>query len=244
MLTEAAGGERSATYTIQLEIFEGPLDLLLHLVRQQEIDIQQIPLAEITDQYLRYLEMMKDLSITIAGEFLAMAANLIYIKSQTLLPTESNPEVHEEVERFRRDLVQQLVEHEKFKQAAQVLFERQTLEQSVWTRGEDEFEEEEQGLVSANVFDLLSAFHKMAERYKEEIILEIEHDPITVEEKIGEIRRLLNIQGEVFFSLFFQRKLTRLHLAVTFFALLELTRLREVRLVQKGMFEDICIQAC
>jgi len=231
-------------YRIQLEIFEGPLDLLLHLVRQQEIDICEIPLARITDQYLRYLDLMKDLSITIAGEFLVMAANLIYIKSQMLLPVESNPEVQEEVAQFRRDLVEQLMEHERFKQAAQVLFERQTLEQSVWTRGEDEFEEEEQGLVSANVFDLLTAFHKMVERYKEEIVMEIKNDPVTVEEKISEIRRLLRIQGELLFSFFFQRNLTRIHLAVTFFALLELTRLQEVRLVQKGAFEDILILAC
>ena len=108
-------------YTVQLDVFEGPLDLLLHLIRQQEIDIYDISLARITDQYLRYLDMMKDLNITVAGDFLVMAATLIHIKSRTLLPVEPDSEAEQEIEEFRKDLLQQLLEHEKFKQAAQVM---------------------------------------------------------------------------------------------------------------------------
>ncbi len=231
-------------YTVQLESFEGPLDLLLHLIRQQEIDIYLIPIAQITDQYLRYLEMMKDLNITIAGDFLVIAATLIHIKSGMLLPAEPGSELNEEVERSRQELVEQLLEHEKFKQAAQMLFERETVELCVWPPDESEFQAEEEELISANVFDLVSAFHRMAERYKDQIVLEMEDDSVTVAEKLGEIRRLLKVQKEVLFSFFFQLKLSRLHLAVTFMALLELTRLREVHLIQKDLFEDIRILAC
>ncbi len=230
-------------YTIQLEIFEGPLDLLLHLIRKQEIDIYDIPIAKITDQYLRYVQVMKDLDITVAGEFVAMAATLIHIKSQLLLPSDPTT-VEEEEDDPRQQLVQQLLEHERFQKAADMLYELETVELSVWPRGESEFDEEEQEAVSATLYDMIHAFHEVVERYKEQIVLEVEHDPVTVEEKIAEIRRLLKVQQEVLFSFFFRHKISRLHLAVTLVALLELARLQEVRLSQKGVFKDIRILAC
>lgn len=238
------GGSQAEGYKVQLEIFEGPLDLLLHLIRQQEIDIYEIPIAQITDQYLHYLKIMEDLNITIAGDFLVMAATLIHIKSGMLLPAEPGSEMAEEVEQSKNELVERLLEHEKFKQAAQMLYERETVELSVWPPDDSEFQEEEKELISANVFDLVSAFHRMLERYKDQIVLEIQNEAVSLEEKIQEIRRLLKVQGEFLFSLFFQKKISRLHLAVTFFALLELTRLKEIQLVQKGLFEDIRILAC
>ena len=241
---QVQGGSQTQGYTVQLEVFEGPLDLLLHLIRQQEIDIYQIPITQITDQYLHYLEEMKDLNITIAGDFLVMAATLIHIKSGMLLPAEPGSQMAEEVEQSRSELVERLLEHEKFKQAAQMLYERETVELCVWPPEDSEFEDEEKELISANVFDLVSAFHRMVERYKDQIVMEIENEAVSFEEKLKEIRRLLKVQREFFFSLFFQKKFSRLHLAVTFFALLELTRLKEVRLVQKGLFKDICIRAC
>ncbi len=230
-------------YTIQLEIFEGPLDLLLHLIRKQEIDIYDIPIAKITDQYLRYVQVMKDLDITVAGEFVAMAATLIHIKSQLLLPSDPTA-VEEEEDDPGQQLVQQLLEHERFQKAADMLYELETVELSVWPRGESEFDEEEQEAVSATLYDMIHAFHEVVERYKEQIVLEVEHDPVTVEEKIAEIRRLLKVQQEVLFSFFLRHKLSRLHLAVTLVALLELARLREIRLSQKGVFKDIRILAC
>jgi len=241
---QVQGGSQTQGYTVQLEVFEGPLDLLLHLIRQQEIDIYQIPIAQITDQYLHYLEEMKDLNINIAGDFLVMAATLIHIKSGMLLPAEPGSQMAEEVEQSRSELVERLLEHEKFKQAAQMLYERETVELRVWPPEDSEFDDEEKELISANVFDLVSAFHRMVERYKDQIVMEIENEAVSFEEKLNEIRRLLKVQREFFFSLFFQKKISRLHLAVTFFALLELTRLKEVRLVQKGLFKDICIRAC
>jgi len=125
-----------------------------------------------------------------------------------------------------------------------MLYERETVELSVWPPEESEFEDEEKELISANVFDLVSAFNQMVERYKDQIVLEIKYEAVSLEEKTREIRRLLKVQGEFLFSLFFQKKTSRLHLAVTFFALLELTRLQEIQLVQKGIFEDIRIRAC
>jgi len=241
---QVQGGSQTQDYTVQLEVFEGPLDLLLHLIRQQEIDIYEIPIAQITDQYLQYLDRMKNLSITIAGDFLVMAATLIHIKSGMLLPAEPGSQLAEEVEQSRNELVERLLEHEKFRQAAQMLYERETVELSVWPPEDSEFEDEEKELISANVFDLVSAFNRMVERYKDQIVLEIQHEAVSLEEKIGEIRRLLSVQGEFLFSLFFQKKISRLHIAVTFFALLELTRLQEIRLVQKDLFEDIRILAC
>ena len=125
-----------------------------------------------------------------------------------------------------------------------MLYELETVELSVWSRGESEFEEEEQEAVSATLYDMIHAFHEVVERFKEQIVLEVEHDPVTVEEKIAEIRRLLKVQQEVLFSFFFRHKISRLHLAVTLVALLELARLQEVRLSQKGVFKDIRILAC
>lgn len=229
-------------YTVQIEVFEGPLDLLLHLIRKQEVDVYDIPIAKITDQYLRYVQVMKDLNVTVAGEFIAMAATLIHIKSQLLLP--SDPAAVEEETDPREQLVQRLLEYEKFKRAANMLHELETVELSVWSRGENEFEEEEQEAVSATVYDMIHAFHEVVERYKEQIVVEVDHDPVTVEEKIIEIRNLLKVQSEILFSFFFQHKISKLHLAVTLVALLELAKSKEIQLSQKGVFKDIRILGC
>ena len=173
-----------------------------------------------------------------------MAANLIYIKSQMLLPRESVIEEGEQGQDPRTDLVHQLLEHEKFKKAAHLLYEREVVELSVWSRGESEFESQERDVISANVFDLISAFHQVVEQYKEKIVFEVERDPITIEEKIDEIRRLLQVQGQLSFSFFLLHKISRICLAVTLCALLELAKSREIKLVQKGNFKDIRILAC
>lgn len=230
-------------YTVRLEIFEGPMDLLLHLIRQQEIDIYDIPIARITDQYLQHLQMMRELNVTVAGEYLVMAATLIYIKSRMLLP--QDPEAPaEDLDDPRKELVERLLEYEQFKNAAQMLYSRETVELSVWSRGYNEFEQEEKEVVSATVFDLITAFHNLVERFKEQIVVTMEPEKVTLEEKLFELRTLLKLQGELLFSSFFQRGISRSHLVVTFLALLELARLREVRLRQVGECEDIRIVAC
>ncbi|HSR69906.1 MAG TPA: segregation/condensation protein A [Acidobacteriota bacterium] len=229
---------------IRLEIFEGPLDLLLHLIRTQELDIYDIPIAQVTDQYLAFLDVMKDLNINIAGEFLVMAAQLILIKSRMLLPPDPSQAEDEEFIDPRAELVDQLLEYEKFKNAADLLYERETVELGVHGRGWEEFAEDEKEIVDVNVFDLVKAFHQIVERYKEQVVIEVEHEPATIEEKMTELRRLLSLKREIFFSMFFQSQISKFHIVLTFFALLELVRMEEVRLYQKGVFEDIRIKAC
>lgn len=242
-IVQSESEERSLK--IRLEVFEGPLDLLLHLIRTQEIDIHDIPIAQITDQYLRYLAFMKDLSISLAGEWLAMAATLILIKSKMLLPPDPQEEGPEEgPEDPRGELVEQLLEYEKFKSAAQMLFERETIELSVWPRGADEFGEDETEVVDAGVFDLVQAFHKIVERFKDRVVIELEHEPVTLEDKLRELRGLLALKGELMFSSFLEGRLSRFHVVLTFFALLEMVRMREVRLLQQRLYEDIRIVAC
>ncbi len=231
----------SEKYQVQLEIFEGPLDLLLHLIRQQEIDVYDIPIAQITDQYLRYLQLMEDLSINTAGDFLMMAATLIQIKSRMLLPSVPCLEEAPLIEDPREELVARLLEYERFKNAALLLHEKETIELSIWPRGQTEFEGQEKDLVAVNVFDLTQSFYKMVERYREKIVMKIEDDPVTLEGKLKEIRRLVRMQGQFFFSLFFRPRVSRLNLVVTLCALLELVRLQEIRLFQKGSFQDIQI---
>lgn len=231
-------------YRVQLEVFEGPLDLLLFLIKQQEIDIYDIPIARITDQYLRYLDLMQGLNIAIAGEYLVTAATLIYIKSKMLLPQDPMAESEGEREDPRRELVEQLLEYERFKKAAALLHDREVIERSVWPRGVDEFEAEEKEAVSAGVFDLIKAFHAMVERFKDQIIATVDPEMVTLEEKLIEIRRLLSLEKEFLFSFFFQRRISRLHLMMTFVALLELAKAGELRLRQKQSFEDIRIVAC
>ncbi|HUG43114.1 MAG TPA: segregation/condensation protein A [Acidobacteriota bacterium] len=231
-------------YRVQLEVFEGPLDLLLFLIKQQEIDIYDIPVARITDQYLQYLDLMQGLNIAIAGEYLVTAATLIYIKSKMLLPQDPAAELEGENADPRRELVEQLLEHERFKKAAALLHDREVVELSVWPRGGGEFEEEERETVSAGVFDLVQAFHAMIERFKDQIIFTVDPEMVTLEQKLVEIRRLLSLQKEFLFSFFFQQRISRLHLMMTFVALLELAKSGELRLSQKQSFEDIRIVAC
>ncbi len=246
--TEAGPGDsgppEDRELRILLEVFEGPLDLLLHLIRTQEIDIYDIPIAQVTEQYLQYLELMKNLNVNVAGEFLVMAATLILIKSKMLLPPDPNSAQEEGFEDPRAELVEQLLEYEKFKQAAHLLYERETVELCIWPRGHEEFEEEENEMVDVSVFDLVQAFHKIVERYKDKVVMEVAHEQVTIEEKLTEIRALVSLKGEFYFSLFLQNRISRTHLVLTLFALLEMVRLQEVSLHQKGVFEDIRIVAC
>jgi segregation and condensation protein A len=231
-------------YRVELQVFDGPLDLLLHLIRTQEIDIQDIPIAQITEQYLEYIQVMQDLNISVAGEFLAMAATLIYIKSQILLPRPRPTEGEEQNEDPRQELVSQLLEYERFKKAADLLHDREVIENSVWERGSYDFEEDEREAVSVTVFDLIKAFHTIVERHRDQLTLSVEQEEVTVEQRLAELRDLIRVQGEVLFSFFFKQPLSRLGLVVTFVALLEMARLREVSLFQTDSFQDIRIRAC
>jgi len=228
--------------TIRLEAFEGPLDLLLHLIKKEEIDIWDIPIAHITEQYLEYIQIMKDLNINLAGEWLMMAATLIYIKSRMLVPQEpAADEQAEQAEDPRNELVYQLLEHQKFKNAAEMLYTREEVENAVWNKPPSEVLEDGTEVVAVTVFDLLRAFHDVVERFEAQRTLEVSQEEITVEQALAEVRKRFLVQDTLLFSSFFTEARSKRHLIVIFLALLELVRLREVWLHQKKAFDEIQI---
>ncbi len=228
--------------TVRLEAFEGPLDLLLHLIRKQEIDIWNIPIAHITEQYLEYIQIMKDLNINLAAEWLMMASNLIYIKSRMLVPQEKQEETgEEESEDPRHELVYQLLEHQKFKNAAEMLYTREEVENAVWNRPPADALEDSNEIVAVSLFDLLQAFHEVVRRFEEQQVMELDHEEVTVEQKILDIRNLLLVHDQILFSSLFANVRSKKQMIVTFLALLELVRMSEVWLFQKKAFEEIQI---
>jgi segregation and condensation protein A len=228
--------------TIRLDAFEGPLDLLLHLIKREEIDIWNIPIARITEQYLEYLQLMKDLNINVAGEWLVMAATLIYIKSRMLLPPEPVAEAEQEASGDpRTELVYQLLEHQKFKNAAHMLYTREEVENAVWHNPPEEVLADGKELVSATLFDLLKAFHEVVKRFESQRGLQLAEEEVSIEQKLADVRRLLLVRDSILFSSFFAEARSKRHLIVTFLALLELVRLREIWLYQKKNFDEIYI---
>jgi segregation and condensation protein A len=222
---------------ITLGDFEGPLDLLLYLIRQEQVNIYDIPIARITDVYLRYLNLMQELDLTVAGDFLVMAAQLIELKSWMLLPRDPLAE-EEEVLDPRAELMNRLLEHEKFKAAAQMLWSRATVEQAVFTRAEIETDTNNPE-VAVGLFDLLRVFQEILARHKEEILLEIEREEVTMAEMIDRLRNMVRSAGELNLMKFFERAKSRRELVVAFLSVLELVRMSEISLVQSETFGEI-----
>ncbi len=222
---------------ITLGDFEGPLDLLLYLIRQEQVNIYDIPIARITDEYLRYLNLMQELDLTVAGDFLVMAAQLIEVKSRMLLPRDPMAE-QEEVIDPRTELVNRLLEHEKFKAAAEMLWSRATVERAVFTRAEIETDKNNPE-VAVGVFDLLRVFQEILARHKEEILLEIEREEVSMAEMIDRLRNMVRSAGEVNLLVFFERSKSRRELVVAFLSVLELVRMSEISLVQSETFGAI-----
>jgi segregation and condensation protein A len=223
-------------------VFEGPLDLLLYLIRKNEVDIYDIPIAEITQQYLDMLKVMRILNLEIAGEFLVMAATLTHIKSKMLLPTSTDGEDEEEGEDPRKELVDRLLEYERYKEAARSLESQDILERDVFTRkaGEDAEEEDELDL---NLFELIEAFQQVLKRSSRDLAHEITLERISIEEKITEILDTLgSAGGEVEFTHLFEGRPTKEVVIFTFLALLELMKLRMVRVYQRRHFHPIKIR--
>jgi segregation and condensation protein A len=226
---------------VTLGEFEGPLDLLLYLIRQDQVNIYDIPVARITDEYLRYLTLMKELDLTVAGDFLVMAAQLIEMKSRMLLPRDPLAQV-EELDDPRQELVDRLLEHEKFKSAAQMLWSRATVEQAVFTRAEIETDKNNPE-VAVGLFDLLRVFEQILARRKEEILMEIEREEVTMAEMIERLRNMVRSAGELNLMKFFERAQSRRELVVAFLSVLELVRLSEISLVQRETFGEILARA-
>jgi len=229
-------------YKIKLEIFEGPLDLLLYLVKKDHLNIYDIPISKVTDQYLAYMELMKLLDLNIAGEFLVMAATLMQIKSKMLLPAEPQ-ENQEEEEDPRAELVRRLLEYEKFKEVAETLRQRELGQQEVFKRpkGVDQVQklQEKEVYFEASIFDLISAFSKALEEVPKEVFYEVFKDEFTIEEKVHQILHLLLEKPSMALSELFRQAKNKIETIVTFLSILELIRMKEIVAVQKGLFEDI-----
>lgn len=227
---------------VQLEAYEGPLDLLLDLIRKQEIDIFDIPIAKITEQYLAFLRRMEQLNVDIAGDFILMAATLIHIKAKMLLPPDptASPEDSEDP---RIDLVERLLEHEKFKSAAEMLREKQILEQATWSRPDSDAFAGEEGELVVTLWDLAKAFREALTRPPGPASLEIEREEVTVSQMIEEVRRVLRETDEPVSLLDLCRRYpNRRGLITLFLALLELVRLEAVIAVQTELFGPIFLR--
>jgi segregation and condensation protein A len=231
---------------VRLESFEGPLDLLLHLIRKHEVNIYDIPIALITEQYLDYLAVMQELDLDLASEFLVMAATLIHIKSKLLLPRpQLTPEdLGEEVDP-RDELVRRLLEHQKFKAAAELLHERETVRNAQWTRPDarveaiagDAYEPE----LEVDLFGLLAAFRRVLERSKAAPVMPLPPAEVSIESRIEQLLERLSETEACGFEDLFDEVAARGELIVTFLAMLEMIRLKLIRVFQQGQLGTIRI---
>ncbi len=232
-------------YKIKVPLFEGPLDLLLHLIREHKIDIYDIPISLITRQYLEYLGLMKELDLEVAGDFLVMAATLIHIKSRMLLPVEDTADT-DEPEDPRLELVMRLLEYKAFKEAAHGLKELEFEQEDVYTRtpidieGETEDNVEELSLFDLNLFDLITSFQKMLERAPAEAQT-ITRETLTVKDKMSIIIDSLQSVDAIKFTDLFKGDIIKAHFVVTFVAMLELIRLGVARVYQESQFGELWI---
>jgi len=229
------------TYKVRLDIFEGPLDLLLYLIKKENVNIYDIPIAKITKQYLEYLELMKLLDLNIAGEFLVMAATLLQIKSKMLLPP-SEVEEEQEEEDPRAELVKRLLEYQRFKDAATQLSHMEAGQRDVFKRvpvpapldGQDQ-----EAFFEASLFDLITAFTKIVKEIPKKTFYEVIKDEFTVSEKIHDIYHILVKESRMRFTDLFKDAKNKLEMITIFLAVLELIRLKEIVVVQKEHFGEI-----
>jgi segregation and condensation protein A len=233
---------------IHLAQYEGPLDLLLDLIRKQQIDIKDIPIATITSQYLQYLDEAREMDIDIGSDFVYMAATLIYIKSKMLLP--SDPALAKEddaAEDPRQELVQRLLEHERFKNAAEMLQQKRLIEENVWSNPQMKAfaaEDQDPGL-NVSLFDLVKAFGEILDRAKNRPTYEVDQADVTVADMIRDLRDRFIEAGPdkpVFILRVFERQRTRRAMIAMFLAVLEMVRMQAVVVTQKDLFGEIALQ--
>jgi segregation and condensation protein A len=229
-------------YPVRLDHFEGPLDVLLHLIKKNEVSIYDIPIVAITQQYIEYIDLMQELNLDVAGEFLVMAATLIHIKSRMLLPrpdpTQEDPE-----EDPREALVRRLLEHQKFKAAAELLHERETLRSAQWTRPDGPIAEiageAPEPEIEVDLFSLIGAFRAVLERAKQRPKMYLPSEQIPIEDRIEQLLTRLSETEACGFEDLFADVQSRAGLIVTFLALLEMIRLKLVRVFQSGALAPI-----
>lgn len=230
------------SYEIRIENFEGPLDLLLHLIKKNEMDIYDIPIAGITAQYLTYIDAMKNLNLDVAGEFVLMAATLLHIKSRLLLPSTEDEEPEEEEEDPRAELVRKLLEYQKYKEAAVTLDAMPLLGREIFARTFPPAELEgpdDCGFEAVGLYDLVEAFRSVLRESPPESFHEIDAERLSVTERVNGILSLLTGRESLSFMELFSGRPDRHEVVVTFLATLELVRLKLVRLIQNSRFGAI-----
>jgi segregation and condensation protein A len=233
----------AGAYRVRLDLFEGPLDLLLHLIKKSELDVTDIPVASVTEQYLSYLDLMRELSLDVAGEYLVMAATLLLIKSRMLLPSD---ETDDEEERDpRADLVRQLLEYQRYREAAASLQDRPRLGRDVFSREPNaEGVEPDPGALPAvrvTTWQLMEAFRAVLARAKPEPVHEVQSEPVSLRDRMQSMLYSLRVARSVTFDSLFDENATRGFVIVTFLGLLELVRLGAVEAVQEDRWGPILI---
>lgn len=230
-------------YRFDIDLFEGPLDLLLHLIKKNEVDIANIPVAAITEQYLGYLEMMRELNLDVAGEFLVMAATLMLVKSRMLLPS---PETEDgEEEDPRADLVRQLLEYSRYRDAAAALGDRPRLHRDVFSREPNaeglQPDPDELPPIKVNLWQLMEAFQRVLKRAEPDPIHEVAVEAVRVRDRIDSVLKALSVAHEITFDSLFGERPTRAFVISTFLAILELGKLGAIDAFQDERFGDIRI---
>lgn len=238
---ENAVRENKDGYRVNFDLFEGPLDLLLYLIKKNDLDIFDIPVAFITEEYLKYLDAMKELNIDIAGEFLLMAAELMHIKSKMLLPSESTS-VEEEEPDPREDLVKRLLEYQRYKAAAESLAQMNQLGREVYKQlNPESIRGQEEVMGEGNIYELIEAFHNVLKRLPKDRVREITIDRISVNERIFQLIDVVKAKKTFSLSSLFSGAPQRHEIVVTFLALLEMARLKIIRVHQSSRGGEIYI---
>src|SRR5690348_881771 len=240
------GRAEGASYRVQIPLYEGPLDLLLDLIKKQEMNIHDIQISLITTQYLEYLHKLEELNVDVSADFIYMAATLIYIKSKMLLPPDPLATEEGQAEDPRADLVQRLVEHEKFKNAAQLLYQKQQIEENVWSKPDKSLYNDEgtEGELVVSLVDLVKVFQQVLERRKEVARIELQHEQFTVAQMIAQLRAqiLASEDSSVNLIRFFEACPSRHAMIVAFLAVLEMVKLQAMAMVQEKQFGEILLK--
>lgn len=226
-------------YKVQLDAFEGPLDLLLYLVKKEDIDVYDIPISHVLSEYLKYIDLARELNIDLAGDFLEMAAELAYIKSRLLLPESTAEE--EEGPDPRAELVARLLEYQKYKEAAQSLLQRPLLGKDVFTRTAPLLVEEESPDLDIDLLSLLSAFERVLKKIPKDQVHEVFRERVGVAERVMELANFLKGRDQVRFEDLFTENRTRQDVVVTFLAILEMARQKLLRVVQGLVYGEIVV---
>jgi segregation and condensation protein A len=236
----------ASPYRINIPLYEGPLDLLLDLIKKQEMNIHDIQISKITSQYLDYLHQLEVQNVDVSAEFIYMAATLIYIKSKMLLPPDPLASPEEQAGDPREELVQRLLEHEKFKNAAQLLYQKQQIEDNVWSKPDKTLYNDEgtEGELVVSLVDLVHVFQQVLERKKEVARIELQHETFTVVQMIAQLRGqiLASDTNSVSLIQFFEACPSRHAMIVAFLAVLEMVKLQAISLSQEKQFGEILIK--